>query len=177
MVFKKDLLKSISKEKKEQIERINPWSGIKDKKNIWKSIGLLVFLFGGFLLTSWDKFTIDVAFFALISAVLGLFLFRTEFKEMIKEGIEWEMIVFFMALFVLMGVLQASGALDPITSLLQNILGENAEPIKQLIVVAIMGSVGFLIMGVINVIPAAVVFSSIYHSLEIASVGLWFSFL
>jgi len=177
LVFKKDLLKKVSKEKKEQIERINPWSGIKNKQDILKSIGLLVFLFGGFLLTSWDKFTVDVAFFALISAVIGLFLFRTQFREMIEEGIEWEMIVFFIALFILMGVLQASGALNPITSLLRSILGENAEPVRQIIVVAIIGSIGFIIMGVINVIPAAVVFSSIYHSLSITSIGLWFSFL
>ena len=177
LIFRKDLLKKVSQEKKEQIERINPWSGIKNKSSIWKSVGLLVFLFGGFLLTSWDKFTIDVAFFALIAAVLGLFLFRTEFKEMIDEGIEWEMIVFFIALFILMGTLKASGALNPLTTLLHNILGENAEPSKQLIVAVIIGSVGFIVMGVINVIPAAVVFSPIFHSLEVTSIGLWFSFL
>ena len=124
----------VSDEKKEQLGRINPWSGIENRMNIWKSIILLGILFVGFLLTSVQiegtlteivlkpMFTLsdipngshsftkvifafpDVAFIALIVSVIGIFLFRTDLKQYIEEGIEWEMIVFFIGLFVLMGV-------------------------------------------------------------------------
>ncbi len=115
LVYKKQIMIKVPEEKKEQLGRINPWSGIEDRKNIWKSIILLGFLFVGFILTSIPGNPIDVALMALISAIFGLFLFRTELRRYLEDGVEWEMIIFAIALFVLMGVLTAAGALAPLT--------------------------------------------------------------
>jgi len=177
LIFRKDLFKKVSDEKKEQIERINPWSGIEEKKDIWKAIILLVTLFGGFLLTSIPANPLDVAFIALIVALIGIFLFREKMKEIIEEGIEWQMIVFFICLFVLMGVLNASGTLQPLTRLFQRILGNEITPMNEALVALIIGSVGFIVIGVITVVPSAVIFAQIFASLEVNSVGLWLSFI
>jgi Na+/H+ antiporter NhaD/arsenite permease-like protein len=177
IIFRKDLFKIISDEKKEQIMRINPWSGIEDKKDIRKAVILLSLLFGGFLLTSIPANPLDVAFVALIVAIIGTYIFREKLKEIVEEGIEWQMIVFFICLFVLMGVLNASGALQPLTNLFKSILGNDITPLNETFVALIIGSVGFIVIGVITVVPSAVIFAQIFHSLEVSSVGLWLSFV
>ena len=177
LIFRKDLFKKVSDEKKEQIMRINPWSGIEYKRDIWKAIILLLILFGGFLLTSIPSNPLDVAFVALIVAIIGIYIFREKLKEIIDEGIEWQMIVYFICLFVLMGVLNASGALQPLTNLFKNILGNEVTPLNETFVALIIGSVGFLVIGVITVEPSAVIFAQIFHSLEVSSIGLWLSFV
>ena len=177
IIFRKDLFQKVSDEKKEQIMRINPWSGIEDRKDIWKAVIMLSLLFGGFLLTSIPANPLDVAFVALIVAIIGVYIFREKLKEIVEEGIEWQMIVFFICLFVLMGVLNASGALQPLTNLFKNILGNEVTPLNETFVTLIIGSVGFLVIGVITVVPSAVIFAQIFNSLEVSSVGLWLSFV
>ncbi len=212
-IYRKDILIEVSDEKKEQLRRINPWSGIENRMNIWKSIILLGILFVGFLLTSVQiegtltgmvlkpmfslsdipdgshSFTKvifafpDVAFIALIVSVIGIFLFRTDLKQYIEEGIEWEMIVFFIALFVLMGVLTASGALSPLTKIMTNFLTKdpstgNIAVGGQLIVALIIGAVGLPITGFLNGSSAALIFSYMFQSLPQGILpGLWIGFV
>lgn len=212
-IYRKDIMIEVSDEKKEQLGRINPWSGIENRMNIWKSIILLGILFVGFLLTSVQiegtltgmvlkpmfslsdipdgshSFTKvifafpDVAFIALIVSVIGIFLFRTDLKQYIEEGIEWEMIVFFIALFVLMGVLTASGALSPLTKIMTNFLTKdpstgNIAVGGQLIVALIIGAVGLPITGFLNGSSAALIFSYMFQSLPQGILpGLWIGFV
>ncbi len=212
-IYRKDILIEVSEEKKEQLGRINPWSGIENRMNIWKSIILLGILFAGFLLTSVkveatligvaltnvgevniipngsESFvkTIfqfpDVAFVALIVSVIGVFMFRADLKEYIEEGVEWEMIVFFIALFVLMGVLTASGALSPLTKIMTNFLKIDPSTGKiavggQLIVALIIGVVGLPITGFLNGSSAALIFSYIFQTLPQGILpGRWIGFV
>ncbi len=215
-IYRKDILIEVSDEKKEQLSRINPWSGVEDRKNIWKSIILLGTLFTGFLLTSIQveatqisiglkgvtSLTLadhlnpgynsnvvsifqfpDVAFVALIVAVFGIFLFKKELKHFLEEGVEWEMIVFFIALFILMGVLTASGALSPLTKIMSNFLQAETEtgliPIGgQILVALIIGVVGLPITGFLNGSSAALIFSYIFQTLPRGILpGLWIGFV
>ncbi len=177
-VYRKDILIEVSDEKKEQLSRINPWSGIEDRKNIWKSITLLGVLFVGFLLTSIPGNPIDVAFVALIATIFGIYLFRTDLKHYLEEGVEWTIVVFFVALFVLMGVLTASGALKPLTNILTGVLGEEITTRGQILVALIIGAVGLPITGFLNGSSAAIIFSYIFKTLPAGiSTGLWFGFV
>ena len=161
LVFRKDIFVKISDEKKEQISHINPWSGIEDRRNIAKSVILLIVLFVGFLLSNVMGIGVDIV--ALIAAVFGIFLFRTDLKKYLEEGVEWAMIVFFTALFVLMGVLSASGALDPISDMLAGVLGSsNSKVTGEIFVALIIGAVGLPITGFLNGSSAALVFSHIF---------------
>jgi len=177
-VYRKDILIEVSDEKKEQLSRINPWSGIEDRKNIWKSIILLGVLFVGFLLTSIPGNPIDVAFVALIASIFGIYLFRTDLKHYLEEGVEWTIVVFFVALFVLMGVLTASGALKPLTNILTGVLGEEITTKGQIFVALIIGAVGLPITGFLNGSSAALIFSYIFKTLPAGiSTGLWIGFV
>ncbi|NPD89816.1 MAG: TRAP transporter large permease subunit [Asgard group archaeon] len=178
-MFRKDILIEVSDEKKEQLGRINPWSGIEERKNIWKSIILLGVLFVGFLLTSIENNPIDVALVALIAAIFGVFLFRTDLKHFLEDGVEWEMIVFFVALFVLMGILTASGALAPLTEILTSVLGTGTPTVRgQILVALIIGAIGLPITGFLNGSSAALIFSYIFKTLPVGiATGLWIGFV
>ena len=177
-VYRKQLRIKVTDEKKEQIGRINPWSGIADRKNIWKSLILLGFLFVGFILTSIPDNPLDVALMALISVFFGLFLFRTDLKRYLREGVEWEMIIFAIALFVLMGLLTAAGALRPLTNMLTGLLGSNPTTGGLILVAVIIGAVGLPIAGFLNSFSAALIFSYIFKALPaLLSTGLWFGFV
>ncbi|MHA1686065.1 MAG: SLC13 family permease [Candidatus Heimdallarchaeaceae archaeon] len=173
--FRDVLSKEIPEEKKDQIARINPWAGIENKANIWKSIILLTFLFGGFLLANTLGLTVDII--ALISVGFGLILFRTNLKHFIERDVEWETLIFFISLFVLMGVLNASGVLEPIMHILQVILDSTRDVTGKILIALIIGVVGFIISGFINVVPAAVIFSDIFAALSLTSLGVWFAFV
>jgi Na+/H+ antiporter NhaD/arsenite permease-like protein len=180
LMYKKQLRIKVTDEKREQMGRINPWSGISDRKNIWKSTILLGFLFVGFLLTSIKSNPLDVAITALITVFFGLFLFKTDLKRYLREGVEWEMIIFAIALFVLMGLLTAAGALLPLTDILTGILGTNPTTGGLILVATIIGAVGLFIAGFLNSFSAALIFSYIYQALELGvatGVGLWIGFV
>jgi len=177
-VYRKQLRIKVTDEKKGQIGRINPWSGIADRKNIWKSLILLGFLFVGFILTSIPGNPLDVALMALISAFFGLFLFRIDLKRYLREGVEWEMIIFAIALFVLMGLLTAAGALLPLTNVLTKILGPVPTTGGLILVAVIIGAVGLPIAGFLNSFSAALIFSYVFKALPaLLPTGLWIGFV
>jgi len=180
LIYKKQLQNDVTDEKRDQIGRINPWSGITDRKNIWKSLILLGFLFVGFILTSIPNNPLDVALMALISVFFGLFLFKTDLKRYLREGVEWEMIIFAIALFILMGLLTAAGALSPLTDILKGIIGTSPTTGGLIFVAIIIGVVGLLIAGFLNTFSAALIFSYIYQALGLGiatGVGLWIGFV
>ena len=178
LVYKKQLQIKVTDEKKEQIGRINPWSGIDDRKNIWKSIILLGFLFVGFILTSIPGNPLDVALMALITVFFGLFLFRSDLKRYLREGVEWDMIIFAIALFVLMGLLTAAGALVPLNDLLIGVLGTEITTRGLILVAIIIGVVGLPIAGFLNSFSAALIFSYIFKALPAGLLtGLWIGFV
>jgi len=176
IVYKKEIRVRIPEEKKNQFARINPWAGIENRNNIIKSGVLLVFLFGGFMIASSIHLTVDIV--ALIVVGLGLLIFKVNLKQFVERHVEWNTLVFFISLFVLMGILNESGVMNPITTLLNNVAKNSANEKVGLIAVAIIiGTIGYLLTGFINVVPAAVIFSNIFQTLEKVSVGLWLSFV
>jgi len=178
LVYRKQLQIKVTDEKKGQIGRINPWSGIDDRKNIWKSLILLGFLFIGFILTSIPGNPLDIALMALISVFFGLLLFKADLKHYLREGVEWEMIIFAIALFVLMGLLTASGALVPLNVLLTGVLGTEITTIGLIFVAIIIGAVGLPIAGFLNSFSAALIFSYIFKALPAGLLtGLWIGFV
>jgi Na+/H+ antiporter NhaD/arsenite permease-like protein len=178
IIYKKEIFKEVPEEKKEQLARINPWSGIEDRMNIWKSIILLGVLFVGFLLTSIKGNPIDVALVSLITTMIGIFLFRADLKHYLEEGVEWNIVVFFIALFVLMGVLTAAGALYPLNNILGGVLGDTPTISGQILVALIIGVIGLPITGFLNGSSAALIFSYLFKSLPAGiSSGLWIGFV
>ena len=73
---------------------------------------LLVFFFHGIL-------RISPAFIALSAAAAALVWVRPDPAEMLRH-VEWSVLIFFVALFVMVGGIEATGALDALVSILKN---------------------------------------------------------
>jgi Na+/H+ antiporter NhaD/arsenite permease-like protein len=73
---------------------------------------LLVFFFQGIL-------GISPAFIALSAAAAALIWVRPDPAEILKH-VEWSVLIFFVALFVMVGGLEATGALNALVSILKN---------------------------------------------------------
>ncbi len=88
------------------------------------------------------------------------------------------MIIFAIALFVLMGVLTAAGALAPLTDMLINVIGNEVTLSGYILVAIIIGVVGLPIAGFLNSFSAALIFSYIFKALPAGLLsGLWFGFV
>jgi Na+/H+ antiporter NhaD/arsenite permease-like protein len=75
-------------------------------------IALLIFLFHGVL-------NISPAFIALSAATLALVVVRPDPAKTFKQ-VEWSVLVFFVALFVMVGGIKATGVLDAVVSVLSD---------------------------------------------------------
>jgi Na+/H+ antiporter NhaD/arsenite permease-like protein len=73
---------------------------------------LLVFFFHGIL-------RISPAFIALSAAATALVWVRPDPAKMLRH-VEWSVLIFFVALFVMVGGIEATGALDALVSILKN---------------------------------------------------------
>lgn len=178
ILYRKELSISVSKEKKEQIERINIWTSVKKKSDVYKSLAIAITLFTGFILS--DLIGIGLGFISLFVAMLALLLFNENLVEFIKDGIEWEMIVYYSSLFVLMGIFIGVGSLQPINNLLTNIIGGGSFGLL-ILVALIVGLIGLPVAGFLEESSASILFSQIFGNIVgnigMQNLGLWFAFV
>ena len=178
LLYRKEIFISVPKEKKEQIERINIWTSIKKKSDVYKSLAIVVILFTGFVLS--DLIGIGLGFISLFVALLALLLFNDNLVEFIKEGIEWEMIVYYSGLFVLMGIFIGVGSLQPINNALTNLIGGGSFS-KLILVALIVGLIGLPVAGFLETSSASILFSQIFGkivgNIGMQNLGLWFAFV
>jgi len=95
--------------------QLNPAESLDDPKTAKRVLIVLAGAMGLFLLEGWLE--ISPAFIALSAATVALVWVRPEIQEVLKR-IEWSVLVFFAALFVMVGGLEASGLLAGVVGLL-----------------------------------------------------------
>ncbi len=93
-----------------------------EKENLRKAgvvgVGMIIlFVFG-------ERVHLQPAVTALMSATALLLWVRPDIEEMI-EAVDWTTLVFFMALFIVIGAIQEVGLIDLITDLIGNLVGGN----------------------------------------------------
>jgi Na+/H+ antiporter NhaD/arsenite permease-like protein len=95
------------------IQSLNPAEALED----WKTARKILMVLGAtILLFFWEKpLGISPAFIALSAATVTLVWIRPDIRKTL-ERIEWSVLVFFTALFVMVGGLEAAGVLHAITS-------------------------------------------------------------
>eukprot|EP00833_Pecoramyces_ruminatium_P004959 jgi/Orpsp1_1/1178991/evm.model.c7180000067487.1 len=97
------------KELKERIMEKDEKFLIKDKVLLWKSLAVLAVVFLAFMLHGILGF--ESATIALTGAVVLLLISNVDIEEILSE-VEWNTILFFVGLFVLVGGLKTVGAID-----------------------------------------------------------------
>ncbi len=116
VLFKRELAESPTD--LDALKELNPHSVLKDgntaRRVIYVILGAVVF----FLLE--EILHVRPAFVALGAAAVALVWIRPPIQETLKR-IQWDVLLFFAALFVIIGGLQAAGVLQGIALLLSNI--------------------------------------------------------
>jgi len=97
------------KELKERIMEKDEKILIKDKALLWKSLFVLTCVFIAFILHG--VLELESATIAITGAVILLLISNVEVEEILSE-VEWNTILFFLGLFILVGGLKSVGAID-----------------------------------------------------------------
>jgi Na+/H+ antiporter NhaD/arsenite permease-like protein len=110
--------------KMKAVMRLDPTEALDDRKNAMRvlivlGVAILFFFVSHFL-------HISPSFVALSAAGVALIWVRPDVKKTLQH-IEWSVLIFFAALFVMVGGLEAAGVLDALVRLLEN--AQNIPPV------------------------------------------------
>ncbi len=104
------------------LEELEPKSAFKDPKTAKKVIWVIGFAVAFFLIE--EVFDISPAMVALAAATAALIWVRPSIQETLKR-IQWDVLIFFAALFVVIGGLEAAGILQSLAGVIAHIKGVN----------------------------------------------------
>ena len=92
-----------------------PENALRDKKRLYISLAIFVLIFLGFALHS--ALGIEPGIIALGGMALMMFFARSESDHLLKS-VEWDSILFFIGLFIIIGAMEHNGVLDLVADLL-----------------------------------------------------------
>ena len=119
-----------------------------------------------------DAIGLDPGLVALVGASIGLLWVRPDFENILKE-IHWDVLLFFISLFIIVGGLEASGVIGSIGTAVA-FLAEQGIYVAVIVVVW----VGALASGVVSNVPFTIAFLPILKGLAaqgIAVTPLWWA--
>jgi Na+/H+ antiporter NhaD/arsenite permease-like protein len=96
--------------------KLNPAQAIEDKKTAWRV--LIVLAAAILLFFVHNLLHLSPSFVALSAAAVALVWVRPDIKKTL-EHIEWSVLIFFAALFIMVGGLEAAGVLDALVRLME----------------------------------------------------------
>lgn len=120
LIYRKKLVSS--KQAKDAIMAIDDTVLIKNKKLMYQSITVLLLVIVGFLLHA--VLHIESATIALTGGIVLLFLSKIKVEKILHE-VEWKTLFFFMGLFILVGGLKSTGAIDLLAIKVIEVTGDN----------------------------------------------------
>jgi Na+/H+ antiporter NhaD/arsenite permease-like protein len=129
-------------------EKLEENARIEDPESLWKASLVFLLVLIGFVLG--EMVQAPVAAPAMMGATLLLIWLKPDVHQMIK-AVDWTTLVFFMALFVVVGAIQEVGLLGFLASGMSRVIGENLA----LGVFMIIFGVGTLSVAIANIPLAA----------------------
>ena len=97
--------------------QLNPAEALEDRKTAWRALVVLAVTILFFFI--YHFFHISPSYVALSGAVIALVWIRPKFDEVLKR-VEWSVLIFFAALFIMVGGLEAAGVLDALVRLMEH---------------------------------------------------------
>jgi Na+/H+ antiporter NhaD/arsenite permease-like protein len=152
------------------LSSLQPREAIKDKRTVIKVLAVLLAAIIGFTLQSTLK--VSPAFISIVAAVFAVLWVAPDLKLTLKH-LEWDVLIFFAALFVLVGGLQASGALHELATFFLGI--QNLPPVMLgLILLWVIA----ILSAIIDNIPITIAMVPIILELQVAGMNvqpLWWA--
>jgi len=120
LIYRKKLV--TNQQAKETIMEMDERQLIKNRRLMIESIAILGVVIAGFLLHS--VLHMESATIALAGGIILLFISGIKVEKILHE-VEWKTLFFFMGLFILVGGLKATGAIDLLAVGVLNVTGDN----------------------------------------------------
>lgn len=122
-IFRNELKKV--KVKKEDVEEYKPKEAIRNKRLMWLGMPLLgltiLLLISKSAIFELTEITLDNATLTIGAGFLAMLLFHEEPDRVFKELIDWEIIFFFIGLFIVVGALEFTHVIEALAHLLVQI--------------------------------------------------------
>jgi Na+/H+ antiporter NhaD/arsenite permease-like protein len=156
-----------------EVMALNERDAIRDKTLLWQSMIVLALVLVGFVLHS--ALHLDPSVVALLGAGVLVLISKITTEQAIAD-VEWETLVFFMGLFIMVGALVKTGVIDKVSQALAD--GVGGEPL--LAVMALLG-LSAVLSAIVDNIPYVATMSPIVSDLVAAQGGtpqaesLWWS--
>ncbi|MHA2091898.1 MAG: SLC13 family permease [Candidatus Kariarchaeaceae archaeon] len=169
-IYKKQLIYTLSDDKKEELTYLDPNQVIKSMKDVYLAtalVGLLVVLF-----VIAEQVHIGIEIMAAGLAIITMILTKTQSRG-VWAKVDWNTLFFFSGLFIVVGALDFTGALNPISSLIEDMFETN--PTLLLFAVIFIGG---LVSTGLNNIPISLLLTSIFLEVAgVADIGIeyWFA--
>lgn len=128
-----------------EVMALSEREAISDWRLMWQSVGVLLVVLLGFVLHPVLHYEPSVV--ALLGAGLLVLISRVTTEDALAD-VEWETLVFFMGLFVMVGALVETGIIGALSDWLSGALGDNTELTALVLLLASM-----VLSGVIDNIP------------------------
>ena len=103
---------------------------IRDKKLLIKSIVMIVLIVAGFMLHS--VLHMESSIVALSGAVIMMIIGRQNVEEVVSD-VEWPTIIFFTALFIVVGGMVETGVIDKLADLIMGVTG--GKPVMTMMII------------------------------------------
>lgn len=167
-LFRKEL--SVTPANLDALMELNPKNALKDRKSAIMVIVVVGVAVVGFLFE--ELLHVRPALVALAAAAIALVLVRPPIQETLKK-VQWDVLLFFSALFVLIGGLEATGVIQSLAGLIAH--ANRLSPV--VLGLIILWGVAFLSMLVDNV-PITIALIPVIHGLGSAGIvvaPLWWA--
>jgi Na+/H+ antiporter NhaD/arsenite permease-like protein len=156
-----------------EVMTLSEREAIRDKKLLWQSMIVLALVLTGFVLHS--TLHVEPAVVALLGAGLLVLISKVTTEEAIAD-VEWETLVFFMGLFVMVGALVKTGVIGEVSKTLAGAVG--GEPLLAVMALLVISA---LLSAIVDNIPYVATMSPIVGELVAAqgstpqAESLWWS--
>jgi Na+/H+ antiporter NhaD/arsenite permease-like protein len=107
---------------KERVNRAYPELAIRDSKNMKRSLVVFLIIFIGFFIH--HSFDLEPGIVALGGMCIMLVVCKSHTENMLK-AVEWDAILFFIGLFIMIGALEENGVIELLAKLMLNTCGDN----------------------------------------------------
>lgn len=167
-LFRKELAKKPTD--LDALMELNPKDVLKDPKSVRKLIIIICGMVALFLLE--ELLEIQPSLVALGGASVALVWIRPPIQETLKR-VQWDVLIFFCALFIMIGGMQVAGVFESLTNLAIHI--KDIQPV--LLGLIILWVVALLSMVVDNV-PITIALIPVIHGLGVAGIptgALWWA--
>ena len=167
-LFREDL--KIQPTDVEAVFRLNPTESLEDWKTarrvlIVLAVAILMFFFQGLL-------QVSTAYIALSAAAAVLVWVRPNIHEVLRR-VEWSVLIFFGALFVMVGALESSGVLESVVSAL-----EHLNQIPQVWFGVLLIWIVAVLSAIVDNVPITIAMIPVIHGLSqhgVEVTALWWA--